>query len=221
MVYLQVLLVTGKMYATLRRLGFDAVFDTNFAADLTIMEEGTELISRIKTGGVLPLITSCCPGWVKFAEHNYAGLLPNISTCKSPQQMFGALVKTYYAQQKPIDPETIASVSIMPCTAKNLHGFFFPYAFYGAEEYGSLVRKAGLVPKRVELIPKTMLARGKEGLAAWIRTTWLPYTQRVPEEMREEFIREIVAAYETERGIDAKGFFAVGMVRLEVEAVGG
>jgi NADH-quinone oxidoreductase subunit G len=111
-------LVTGKMYAALRRLGFDAVFDTNFTADLTIMEESTELIHRIKNGGVLPLLTSCCPGWVKFAEHFYPDLLPNISTCKSPQQMFGSLVKTYYARQKQINPETIVSVSIMPCTAK-------------------------------------------------------------------------------------------------------
>ncbi|MGD0232458.1 MAG: methyltransferase domain-containing protein [Syntrophorhabdales bacterium] len=99
------------------------------------------------------------------------------------------------------------------------HDFSFPYAFYGAEEYRRLVKTAGLVPKRIDLIPKTMLHEGKEGLAAWIRTTWLPYTQRVPEDMREGFIEEIISAYETEHGIDAKGFFAVGMVRLEVEAV--
>jgi len=111
-------LVTGKMYAALRRLGFDAIFDTNFTADLTIMEEGSELVQRITSGGVLPQITSCCPGWIKFAEHFYSDLLPHISTCKSPQQMFGSLAKTYYAQQKQIDPETIVSVSIMPCTAK-------------------------------------------------------------------------------------------------------
>jgi NADH-quinone oxidoreductase subunit G len=111
-------LVTGKMYAALRRLGFDAVFDTNFAADLTIMEESAELVRRITEGGVLPQFTSCCPGWVKYAEHFYPDLLPNISTCKSPQQMFGALQKTYYARQNRINPEDIVSVSIMPCTAK-------------------------------------------------------------------------------------------------------
>jgi NADH-quinone oxidoreductase subunit G len=111
-------LVTGKMYAALRHLGFDAVFDTNFTADLTIMEESAELVRRITNGGVLPQITSCCPGWIKFAEHNYADLLSHISTCKSPQQMFGSLVKTYYAQQKQIAPGSILSVSVMPCTAK-------------------------------------------------------------------------------------------------------
>ncbi len=111
-------LVTGKMYAALRRLGFDAVLDTNFAADLTIMEEASELVQRIKNGGILPQLTSCCPGWIKFAEHFYPDLLPNISSCKSPQQMFGSLVKTYYAQQKKVEPAAIISVSVMPCTAK-------------------------------------------------------------------------------------------------------
>ncbi len=108
----------GKMYAALRRLGFDRVFDTNFAADLTIMEEGSELIQRIKEGGTLPLITSCSPGWVKFVETYFPDLLDNVSTCKSPQQMFGAMVKTYFAEQEKIDPKDIVSVSIMPCTAK-------------------------------------------------------------------------------------------------------
>jgi NADH-quinone oxidoreductase subunit G len=111
-------LVTGKMHASLKKLGFDYVFDTNFTADLTIMEEGTELVKRIKQGGVLPMFTSCCPGWVKFAEHFYPELLPNLSTCKSPQQMFGALSKTYFAKESGIDPAKIVSVSIMPCTAK-------------------------------------------------------------------------------------------------------
>ena len=91
-------LVTGKMHAALKKLGFDVVFDTNFSADLTIMEEGSELVSRIKNGGVLPMFTSCCPGWVKFIEHFYPELIPHLSTCKSPQQMFGALAKTYYPQ---------------------------------------------------------------------------------------------------------------------------
>ncbi len=108
----------GKMYAALRKLGFDRVFDTNFAADLTIMEEGSELIQRIKEGGTLPLITSCSPGWVKFVETYFPDFLPNVSSCKSPQQMFGAMVKTYFAKQEGIDPKDIVSVSIMPCTAK-------------------------------------------------------------------------------------------------------
>jgi len=111
-------LVSGKMHAALKRLGFDAVFDTNFTADLTIMEEGSELVKSIKGGGVLPQITSCSPGWIKFAEHFYPDLLDHISTCKSPQQMFGSLAKTYYAEKADMDPKKIVSVSVMPCTAK-------------------------------------------------------------------------------------------------------
>jgi NADH-quinone oxidoreductase subunit G len=111
-------LVTGKMIAALRKLGFDKVFDTNFTADLTIIEEGNELLKRVKEGGKLPMITSCSPGWIKFCEHFYPDLLDHLSTCKSPQQMFGALAKTYYAELAGIDPKDIVSVSIMPCTAK-------------------------------------------------------------------------------------------------------
>lgn len=111
-------LVTGKMIAALRRLGFAKVFDTNFTADLTIIEEGNELLKRVKEGGKLPMITSCSPGWIKFCEHFYPELLDHLSTCKSPQQMFGALAKTYYAETAGIDPKDIVVVSIMPCTAK-------------------------------------------------------------------------------------------------------
>lgn len=111
-------LVTGRMITALRRLGFDKVFDTNFTADLTIIEEGNELLKRVKEGGTLPMITSCSPGWIKFCEHFYPDLLDHLSTCKSPQQMFGALAKTYYAKVAGIDPKDIVSVSIMPCTAK-------------------------------------------------------------------------------------------------------
>lgn len=108
----------GKMYASLRRLGFDAVFDTNYSADLTIMEEGTEFVKRATSGGTLPLITSCSPGWIKFMEEFFPDMAENTSTCKSPQQMFGSLAKTYYAKKKGIDPKKIVSVSVMPCTAK-------------------------------------------------------------------------------------------------------
>ncbi len=110
--------VTGKVAAALRRMGFKHVFDTDFGADLTIMEEGTELVERIKNGGKLPLFTSCCPGWIKFAEHNFPDLLPNLSTCKSPQQMMGAMIKTRLAEKEGIKPEDIFVVSVMPCTAK-------------------------------------------------------------------------------------------------------
>ena len=108
----------GKMVAALRRLGFDQVYDTNFSADLTIMEEANELIERIQNGGKLPLITSCSPGWVKYCEHYFPGLVDNLSSCKSPQQMFGAIAKSYYAEKNGIDPADIVVVSVMPCTAK-------------------------------------------------------------------------------------------------------
>ena len=110
--------VEGKMVAALRRLGFAKVFDTDFAADLTIVEEANEFVDRVKNGGVLPMITSCSPGWVKFAEYYYPDQLDHLSTCKSPQQMGGAVIKTYYAEKMGIDPKDIVSVSIMPCTAK-------------------------------------------------------------------------------------------------------
>lgn len=117
--------VTGKLVTALRQLGFDSVLDTDFTADLTIMEEGTELLTRLKKALVdgdrktaLPMFTSCSPGWIKFIEHKYPEMLPNLSTCKSPQQMFGALAKTFYAQKRKLDPAKIVSVSIMPCTAK-------------------------------------------------------------------------------------------------------
>ena len=110
--------VTGKMTQALKRLGFDKVFDTDFGADLTIMEEATELLSRIKNGGALPMFTSCSPGWVKYMEHNFPEMLPNLSTCKSPMQMEGAIIKTYYAEKAGIDPKNIVVVAVMPCTSK-------------------------------------------------------------------------------------------------------
>ncbi|MDH6366246.1 MULTISPECIES: NADH-dependent [FeFe] hydrogenase, group A6 [unclassified Breznakia] len=108
----------SQMIAASRRLGFDAVFNMDVTADLTIVEEANELVDRVSNGGVLPMFTSCCPGWVKFAEHNYPEMLPNLSTCKSPQQMFGALLKSYYCEQENIDPKDLFVVSVIPCTAK-------------------------------------------------------------------------------------------------------
>jgi iron-only hydrogenase group A len=146
-------LVTGKMIAALRRLGFDRVFDTNFTADLTIIEEGNELLQRVKNGGVLPMMTSCSPGWIKFIEHFYPDLLPNVSTCKSPQQMFGALAKTYYAQFAGLDPKDIFSVSLMPCTAKkfeaarpemNASGYRDVDAVLTTREIARMIREAGI-----------------------------------------------------------------------------
>ncbi len=110
--------VQGKMAAAARRMGFDRIFDTDFAADLTIMEEATEFLQRVEKGGTLPMITSCSPGWVKYCETYFPEFIPNLSSCKSPQQMFGAVAKTYYAQKMEIDPKKLTVVSIMPCTAK-------------------------------------------------------------------------------------------------------
>lgn len=110
--------VEGKMAAALRRIGFDKVFDTDFSADLTIMEEAHEFLDRVQNGGKLPLITSCSPGWIKYCEHYFPEMTENLSSCKSPQQMFGAVLKTYYAEKMGIDPKKIVSVSVMPCTAK-------------------------------------------------------------------------------------------------------
>lgn len=145
--------VQGKMVAALRRIGFDKVFDTNFAADLTIMEESHEFLDRVQNGGVLPLITSCSPGWIKYCEHYFPEMTENLSSCKSPQQMFGAIVKTYYAEKMNIDPKNIVSVSIMPCTAKkfeigrdNQNGAGMPDVDISltTRELARLIRKVGL-----------------------------------------------------------------------------
>ena len=119
--------VKGKMVAAMRRLGFDRVFDTDFGADLTIMEEANELLERIKNGGKLPVITSCSPGWVRFCEYYYPEMLDNLSTCKSPQQMTGAMIKSWYAEQEGLDPKNIVVVGIMPCTAKKVENLRGPY----------------------------------------------------------------------------------------------
>lgn len=146
-------IVTGKMVAALRRLGFTKVFDTDFGADLTIMEEGHELIHRITQGGVLPMITSCSPGWVNFIEQNYPDLLDHLSTAKSPMQMFGALVKTYYAEKSGINPANIVSVAIMPCTAKkaeavrpemNGSGYQDVDFVLTTRELGRMIKEAGI-----------------------------------------------------------------------------
>ena len=145
--------VTGKMVAALRRLGFDKVFDTNFAADLTIMEEGTEFLQRVKNGGTLPMITSCSPGWIKFCEHYYPELIPNLSTCKSPQQMQGAMIKSYYAEKMGIDPKDMVVVSVMPCVAKKFEikrddqghdGIADNDFVISTRELASMIKKAGL-----------------------------------------------------------------------------
>ena len=151
--------VTGKMVAALKRLGFEKVYDTDFGADLTIMEEATELLNRVKGGGVLPMITSCSPGWVNYAETYYPDLLPHVSTCKSPHEMQGAILKSYYAQQKGIDPADIFVVSIMPCTAKkyekdrdqlkNNAGLPDVDAVLTVTELAEMIRRSGILFKRL------------------------------------------------------------------------
>lgn len=146
-------ITTGKLVAALRRLGFDRVFDTDFTADLTIIEEGHELIERLTSGGTLPMITSCSPGWIKFIEHFYPEYLDHLSTCKSPQQMFGALAKTYYAEKAGLDPKDIYVVSIMPCTAKKFEcgrpemsasGYPDVDAVLTTRELARMLRQAGI-----------------------------------------------------------------------------
>ena len=144
---------TGKMAAAMRRMGFDKVFDTDFGADLTIMEEGYELLDRIQNGGVLPMITSCSPGWIKYCEHFYPEFLPNLSSCKSPHQMLGAIIKSYYAQKNGIDPKDIYTVSVMPCTAKKYEkqrdgeaGTGYPDvdAVFTTREFARMIKQANI-----------------------------------------------------------------------------
>lgn len=144
---------TGKMVSAIRRLGADKVFDVDFAADLTIMEEGTELLNRMKNGGVLPMITSCSPGWIKYCEYFYPDFIPNLSTCKSPNQMQGAVTKTYFAKQNDLDPRDIYVVSVMPCTAKKFEiarpefgrdGYRDVDANLTTRELARMIRQAGL-----------------------------------------------------------------------------
>ncbi len=146
--------VTGKMVAALKRLGFAKVYDTDFAADLTIMEEATELLGRITKGGVLPMITSCSPGWINYAEIYYADLLDHLSSCKSPHEMQGAIIKSYYAEKNGIDPRDIFVVSIMPCTAKKFEkerpqlqhdGMKDVDAVLTTRELGDLIKRAGIL----------------------------------------------------------------------------
>ena len=145
--------VTGKMVAALRRLGFQKVFDTNFAADLTIMEEATELLHRVKTGGVLPMITSCSPGWINFAEYFYPDQLSHLSTCKSPHEMFGAILKSFYAEKIGVDPKDMFVVSIMPCSCKKYekgrpemecNGLRDVDAVLTTRELGRMIKRAGI-----------------------------------------------------------------------------
>lgn len=146
--------VTGKMAAALRRMGFDKVFDTDTGADLTIMEEANELIERVQNGGKLPMITSCSPGWIKFCEHNFPDFIDNLSSCKSPHEMFGAVIKSYYAKKNDIDPKSIYVVSVMPCVAKKFEagrpemecdGLRDVDAVISTRELAKMIKEAGIM----------------------------------------------------------------------------
>ena len=151
--------VAGVLTAALRRLGFKKVFDTSYSADLTIMEEASELVHRVKTGGVLPMMTSCSPGWIKFVEQYYPDMIDNLSTCKSPQQMLGAMIKSYFARKENLEPSKIFSVSIMPCTAKKFeitrpemseHGVSDIDAVLTTRELARMIRMHGLDLANIE-----------------------------------------------------------------------
>jgi NADP-reducing hydrogenase subunit HndD len=165
--------VTGKLAAALRRLGFDKVFDTDFGADVTIMEEGYELIDRLTNGGVLPMITSCSPGWVNFCETFYPEFIPNLSSCKSPHEMTGALVKTYFAERNGIDPKKIYTVSVMPCTAKKYEA-----------------KRPELSNEGMQDVDAVITTRE---LAAMIRTAGIDFA-RLPDEDFDDFMGESTGA---------------------------
>ncbi len=150
--------VTGKMAAAMRRLGFERVYDVNFGADLTIIEEGTELLHRLTEGGVLPMITSCSPGWINYAEYNYGDLLPHLSSCKSPHQMQGAIIKHWWAKQNNVDPKDVFVVSVMPCTAKKFEkereqekvdGIPDVDAVITTRELARMIRRSGMLFRRL------------------------------------------------------------------------
>jgi iron-only hydrogenase group A len=173
--------LTGKMVTALKRLGFDSVLDTDFTADLTILEEGTELLTRLKKALVdkdssvaLPMTTSCSPGWIKFIEHTFPEFLPNVSTCKSPQQMFGALAKTYYAQKKGLKAQDICVVSIMPCTAKKYEanrpemrssGYKDVDYVLTTRELGMMIKQAGINFQNLEDTPYDSIMGDSTGAA--------------------------------------------------------
>ena len=150
--------VTGKMAAAMRRLGFERVYDVNFGADLTIMEEGTELLGRLQNGGTLPMLTSCSPGWINYAEYNYADLLPHVSSCKSPHEMQGAIIKSWWAQQNNVDPKDVFVVSVMPCVAKKFEskreqqkvdGLADVDAVITTRELARMIRRSGILFNRL------------------------------------------------------------------------
>ena len=166
--------VTGKMTQALKRLGFDKIFDTDFAADLTIMEEANELLERIKNNGPLPMFTSCSPGWIKYCEHNFPELLPNLSSCKSPMQMEGAIIKTYWAEKAGVDPSKIVTVAVMPCTSKKF------------ETSRPEMELGGLRTVDISITTRE--------LARMIKSAGIQFTQLPDEEVFDELVAESTGA---------------------------
>jgi len=215
-------LITGKMHAALRRLNFDAVLETNFTADLTIMEEGVELVTRLKSNKNLPLITSCSPGWIKFMETYYHTLIPHMSTAKSPQQMFGAIAKTYYAERIGIPPDRIVSVSIMPCTAKKFEctrpemrasGYQDVDYVLTTREIGRMMKEAGIDLKEMPDEPPDDILGEYTGAAtifgatggvmeAALRSAYFLITGRELEQLEITPIRGLKGVKEAEIDID-------------------
>ena len=223
----------GVLHAALRRMGYKAVFDTSFSADLTIMEEASELVHRIQNGGVLPMFTSCSPGWIKFVETFYPEFIPNLSSCKSPQQMLGALIKSYYAPRRKIDPASVVSVSIMPCTAKKFEAARPELARNGiadidlvltTRELGRLIRTFGLdlgklQPEDADLPFGDRSSAGKifgaSGgvLEAAIRTAQHMLTGKELPSLKVEKVRGMQGVKETQ--------LKIGQLELSVAAVSG
>ena len=232
--------VTGKMVAALKRLGFDKVYDTNFAADLTIMEEATELLSRIKNNGVLPMITSCSPGWVNFAEYYYGDQLDHLSTCKSPHQMQGAIIKSYFAEKQGIDPKDIFVVSIMPCTAKKyekerpemeVEGLRDVDAVLTTRELAKLIKRSGINFNKLpdEEFDQDIMGEytgagvifGTTGgvMEAALRTAYFVLTGKEHEEVKFEAVRGMEGLKEASlniNGAEIKVAIASGMKNAKV-----
>ncbi len=214
---------TGKLVAALRRLGFARVFDTDFTADLTIIEEGHELLERLNKGGTLPMITSCSPGWIKFIEHFYPEYLAHLSTCKSPQQMFGALAKTYYAEKTGIDPKDIYVVSIMPCTAKKYEcgrpemtdsGYADVDAALTTRELAKMIRLAGIdfaslpeeeydAPLGISTGAAVIFGASGGGMEAALRTVYEVVTEETLASVDFKAVRGLEGIKEAE--VDLKG----------------
>ncbi|MCP4544917.1 MAG: 4Fe-4S dicluster domain-containing protein [bacterium] len=214
--------VNGALVTLLRKLGFDRVFDTSFSADLTIMEEGSELVHRIKNGGVLPMMTTCSPGWIKYVEQTFPDLLPNLSTCRSPQQMLGALIKSFYAEREGIDPSKIYSVSIMPCTAKKFEaerpefsrdGLADVDAVLTTRELAQLARRRGLnlADMEPEVADNPLGSRSTAGklfggsggvMEAALRSAFFLLTGRNLDELKVQAVRGLDGVKEATIDID-------------------